>query len=57
MSAHYLKAMEEVKFNSMLKVFDSGYSKICAKILEMDRKSILDLFAQKRYPYKEPLPD
>ncbi len=43
-SAHYLKAMEEGKFNNIPRVFDRGYLKIYAHFLDMDTKPLLALF-------------
>jgi cytoskeletal protein RodZ len=45
-SAHYLKAMEEGKFQTIPNVFDKGYLKLYAKALDMDTKPLLALFEQ-----------
>ena len=47
-SAHYLKDMEEGKFNKIPRVFDKGYLKIYANLLNIDTKSLLALYEQKR---------
>ncbi len=40
-SMYYLRAMEEGKFDSIPKVFDRGYLKIYAKLLNMDDAAML----------------
>ncbi len=45
-SAHYLKAMEEGKFQTIPNVFDKGYLKLYAKALDMDTKPLLAMFEQ-----------
>lgn len=45
-SAHYLKAMEEGRFQIIPKVFDKGYLKIYANFLHIDLKTILALYEQ-----------
>ena len=45
-SAHYLKAMEEGKFQTIPNVFDKGYLKLYAKALNMDTKPLLALYEQ-----------
>lgn len=47
-SAHYLRAMEEGKFQIIPNVFDKGYLKIYANALDMDTKPILALYEQKK---------
>jgi cytoskeletal protein RodZ len=47
-SAHYLAAMEEGRFQIIPRVFDKGYLKIYASFLHMDAKPILALFEQQR---------
>lgn len=47
-SAHYLRAMEEGKFHSIPNVFDRGYLKIYAKLLDMDTKPLLAMYEQKK---------
>ncbi len=47
-SAHYLKDMEEGKFNKIPRVFDKGYLKIYANLLNIDTKSLLALYEQKK---------
>jgi cytoskeleton protein RodZ len=47
-SAYYLKAMEEGRFHIIPKVFDKGYLKIYANVLNMDTKPLLALYEQKR---------
>lgn len=43
-SVHYLKAMEEGRFQIIPKVFDKGYLKIYADFLHIDVKPILALY-------------
>jgi len=43
-SGHYLAAMEEGRFHIIPKVFDRGYLKIYAKLLDMDVAPILALY-------------
>lgn len=43
-SVHYLKAMEEGRFQIIPKVFDKGYLKIYASFLHIDVKPILALY-------------
>jgi cytoskeleton protein RodZ len=43
-SGHYLAAMEDGRFHVIPKVFDRGYLKIYAKLLDMDAKPILALY-------------
>ncbi len=45
-SAYYLKAMEEGRFQIIPKVFDKGYLKIYAHFLHIDVKPILEIFEQ-----------
>ena len=45
-SAHYLKAMEEGRFQTIPNVFDKGYLKLYAKALDLDTKPLLALFEQ-----------
>jgi cytoskeletal protein RodZ len=45
-SARYLKAMEEGKFQSIPTVFDKGYLKLYANALAMDAKHLLALYEQ-----------
>ena len=40
-SAHYLKDMEEGRFNRIPNVFDRGYLKIYARFLNMDASPLL----------------
>ncbi len=47
-SAHYLKAMEEGRFSVIPRVFDKGYLKIYATLLNIDAKPLLALYEQKR---------
>lgn len=47
-SAHYLKDMEEGKFNKIPRVFDKGYLKIYANLLDIDTKSLLALYEQRK---------
>lgn len=52
-SCHYLKAMEEGRFHVIPKVFDRGYLKIYANLLDMDSKPLLALYEQKKCPVVE----
>jgi cytoskeleton protein RodZ len=45
--ARYLKAMEEGRFHIIPKVFDKGYLKIYANLLELDSKPLLLRYAQR----------
>ncbi len=45
-SAHYLKAMEEGKFQTIPNVFDKGYLKLYAKALHLDTKPLLAQYEQ-----------
>ena len=45
-SPHYIRAMEDGKFQIIPKVFDKGYLKIYAKFLHIDIKPILALYEQ-----------
>ena len=45
-SAHYLKAMEEGRFQTIPNVFDKGYLKLYARALDLDTKPLLALFEQ-----------
>ncbi len=47
-SAHYLKAMEDGRFQIIPNVFDKGYLKIYANFLDIDVKPLLVLFEQKK---------
>ena len=46
-SAHYLKAMEEGRFHSIPRVFDKGYLKIYARLLELDSQPLLSTYEQR----------
>jgi cytoskeleton protein RodZ len=50
----YLSAMEEGKFQMIPNVFDKGYLKIYAKLLNMDTKPLLALYEQKKHPPESP---
>jgi cytoskeletal protein RodZ len=54
-SAYYLKAMEEGRFHIIPKVFDKGYIKIYANLLNMDSKPLLALYEQKKSAAASPL--
>ncbi|OGW36193.1 MAG: hypothetical protein A2010_13795 [Nitrospirae bacterium GWD2_57_9] len=43
-SPHYIRAMEDGKFQIIPKVFDKGYLKIYAKFLHIDIKPIMALY-------------
>lgn len=45
-SVHYLKAMEEGRFDHIPKVFDKGYLKIYARLLELDSQPLLSMYEQ-----------
>lgn len=45
---HYIRAMEDGKFQIIPKVFDKGYLKIYAGFLHIDIKPILSLYEQKK---------
>ncbi len=47
-SSYYLKAMEEGRFHVIPKVFDKGYLKIYANLLNLDAKPLLALYEQKK---------
>lgn len=44
----YLSAMEEGKFHRIPSVFDKGYLRIYANLLEMDSNTLLALYEQKK---------
>lgn len=46
--ARYLRAMEEGRFQSIPNVFDKGYLKIYAHLLNMDSQPLLALYEQKK---------
>ncbi len=48
-SGYYLKAMEEGKFKSIPRVFDKGYLKIYATLLDLDAKPLLALYEEKKH--------
>jgi cytoskeletal protein RodZ len=43
---HYIRAMEDGKFQIIPKVFDKGYLKIYAKFLHIDLKQVMALYDQ-----------
>lgn len=45
---HYIRAMEDGKFQIIPKVFDKGYLKIYANFLHIDIRSVLDLYEQRK---------
>lgn len=45
-NAHYIRAMEDGRFQIIPKVFDKGYLKIYAKFLHIDIGQILALYEQ-----------
>ena len=47
-SCYYLKAMEEGRFHIIPKVYDKGYLKIYANLLNLDVKPLLTLYEEKR---------
>jgi len=47
-NARYLRAMEEGRFNVIPRVFDKGYLKIYATLLEIDADPLLALYEQHR---------
>jgi len=44
--ARYLRAMEEGRFQIIPNVFDRGYLKIYARMLDMDTKPLLAMYEQ-----------
>ena len=46
--ARYLKAMEEGRFSVIPSVFDRGYLKIYANLLNLDAKPLLALYEQSK---------
>ncbi len=53
---HYIRAMEDGKFQIIPKVFDKGYLKIYANFLHIDIHRMLSLYEQKkRQPVQHPL--
>jgi len=46
--SRYLTAMEEGRFQNIPNVFDRGYLKIYATLLDMDAKPLLALYEQKK---------
>ena len=52
--SRYLNAMEEGKFNRIPNVFDKGYLKIYATLLEIDTKPLLALYEQKKRLASQP---
>ena len=46
--ARYLRAMEDGRFQTIPSVFDKGYLKIYAHLLNMDSQSLLALYDQKK---------
>jgi cytoskeleton protein RodZ len=47
-SAYYVKAMEEGRFHIIPKVFDKGYLKIYANLLDLETQPLLALYEQKK---------
>jgi cytoskeletal protein RodZ len=47
--SRYLSAMEEGKFQIIPNVFDKGYLKIYAKLLNLDSKPLLALYEEKKH--------
>lgn len=45
---HYIRAMEDGRFQIIPKVFDKGYLKIYANFLHIDSRQIIALYEQKR---------
>jgi cytoskeletal protein RodZ len=45
---HYIRAMEDGKFQIIPKVFDRGYLKIYANFLHIDINTILGMYEQKQ---------
>lgn len=54
-SAHYIRAMEDGRFQIIPKVFDKGYLKIYAKYLHIDIKAVLAMYERKTSRAAEPL--
>jgi cytoskeletal protein RodZ len=55
-SPHYIRAMEDGKFQIIPRVFDKGYLKIYAGFLGIDTQQILNLFEQIKNPPVEKTP-
>ncbi len=47
-SARYLRAMEEGRFHIIPSVYDKGYLRIYANLLDMETQSLLALYEQKK---------
>lgn len=47
-SAHYIKTMEEGKFQLIPNVFDKGYLKIYARLLDLDARRLVELYERKK---------
>lgn len=45
---HYIRAMEDGKFQIIPKVFDKGYLKIYARFLHIDINNILAMYEQQK---------
>ena len=54
-SAHFLKDMEEGRFNRIPNVFDRGYLKIYASFLNMDAKLLLSRYEQHKNETRHPV--
>jgi len=55
-SSHYIRALEDGKFQIIPKVFDKGYLKIYANFLHIDIKPLMALYEQKKSRAAAPLP-
>ena len=55
-SSHYIRALEDGKFQIIPKVFDKGYLKIYANFLHIDIKPLMALYEQKKSQAAAPLP-
>jgi cytoskeleton protein RodZ len=53
-SAHYLKDMEEGRFNRIPSVFDRGYLKIYANFLALDTKPLLAMLEEEKRERQAP---
>jgi cytoskeleton protein RodZ len=51
--SRYLTAMEEGRFQIIPNVFDKGYLKIYARLLNMDTKPLLALYDEKKNAHTE----
>ncbi|HUJ17128.1 MAG TPA: helix-turn-helix domain-containing protein [Nitrospirota bacterium] len=55
-SSHYIRALEDGKFQIIPRVFDKGYLKIYANFLHIDIKPLMALYEQKKNQAAPPPP-